>query len=197
MQTTFAILATMAAALAAAIAAANPASVTKAPIDITSEVVEVRNPECVSVFTGSAEAVQGPSRLQAGVLTVHRELAKGKPKSAAPPSATSAPAAALPGPSAAMASSDCGDIVTMDAEGAVYFQTPLQQVHGDHAHYDAASTTITVTGDVAALQGQDVMHGARMIYNTLTGEGHLQGSGKGRAAPGRVRGVFYPKAANE
>ena len=41
--------------------------------------------------------------------------------------------------------------------------------------YDAASTTITITGDVTAVDGQNVMRGAKMVYNTQTGEGHVEG----------------------
>jgi len=45
-----------------------------------------------------------------------------------------------------------------------------------------------MTGDVVAVQGQNVLRGNRMVFNTQTGEGHMVGTGGGA----RPRGVFYP-----
>ncbi|HEX2815324.1 MAG TPA: hypothetical protein VHN39_02950, partial [Phenylobacterium sp.] len=55
------------------------------------------------------------------------------------------------------------------------------------------TTTITITGDVTAVDGENVMRGTKMVYNTQTGEGHVEGGGKGPNAKNRPRGVFYPK----
>ena len=68
-------------------------------------------------------------------------------------------------------------------------------MHGDNAFYDAVTKIITVTGDVTTVDGQNVMRGTKAIYNTDTGEGHMEGSGKGPGAKNRPRGVFYPKDA--
>ena len=103
-----------------------------------------------------------------------------------------------PGATASNAQSGaCGDTVSLEAKGNVYYAAADgRRVHGDNAYYDYATTTITVTGDVTAVNGQDVMRGTKMVYNTQTGEGHMEGSGKGSAAKNRPRGVFYPKDAN-
>jgi lipopolysaccharide export system protein LptA len=88
-------------------------------------------------------------------------------------------------------------MTTLEAKGNVYYVSgDGRRVHGDNGFYDAASTTITITGDVTAVDGQNVMRGTKMVYNTDTGEGHVEGGGKGPNAKNRPRGVFYPKDSN-
>ena len=64
-----------------------------------------------------------------------------------------------------------------------------QRVRGDNGVYDAQTDTVTLTGDVVAVQGKNVLRGTRMVFNTQTGEGHMVGGGNAGARP---RGVFYP-----
>jgi lipopolysaccharide export system protein LptA len=90
----------------------------------------------------------------------------------------------------------CGALKRIEAHGSVYYVSPQQRVHGDDAVYDAASDTITVTGQVVAVQGQNVITGTRMVINNQTGEGHMEGEAKGRNQPGRVRSVIYPNQTN-
>jgi lipopolysaccharide export system protein LptA len=47
-----------------------------------------------------------------------------------------------------------------------------------------------------ATQGQNVLRGSRMVFNTRTGQGHMEGAAKGRNKVDRPRGVFYPKSSN-
>jgi lipopolysaccharide export system protein LptA len=171
-------LTTITAALLA-LAAAQPAAAqlaqkSDAPIDITADELEVQNAECTSIWRGNAEALQDNARLRANVLT-----ARFRPKPKAP-GAT------------ATSSSACGDLLGMEAQGSVYYVTPQQRVRGDNAVYDAANETITMTGDVVAAQGQNVLRGQKMVINTRTGQGQMQGAATGRNKTGRVRGVFYP-----
>ena len=100
------------------------------------------------------------------------------------------PGVARPGVPAA----GCGDLDRMEAEGSVYYVTPDRKVRANAAVYVAGSTTITMTGDVVAVQGQNVLRGDRMVFNTETGEGQMQGGGKG--GKNRPRGVFYPNQTN-
>ena len=79
----------------------------------------------------------------------------------------------------------------MEAEGSVYYVTPEQRVRSNKAVYEANTDTITMTGDVVAVQGQNVLSGDRMVFNTKTGQGQVMGGGKGSKS--RPRGVFYPK----
>ncbi|HEY8003790.1 MAG TPA: LptA/OstA family protein [Phenylobacterium sp.] len=170
-----------AAALGVQPAAAQLAKNPKAPVDVVADNFEMHNAECVGVYTGSAEASQDTSRLRADKMTIHLEVKKNKP-----------------GAAGAVGASSCGDMLSLEANGSVYYvSSDGRRIHGDHGFYDAPSAIITITGDVTAVDGQNVMRGAKMVYNTQTGEGHVEGGGKGPGAKNRPRGVFYPKDAND
>lgn len=79
----------------------------------------------------------------------------------------------------------------LEATGNVYFVTPEQTIRGDHAVYTLAANEVVVTGDVILTQGQNVLTGGRLVYNTKTEAARMEG-GSG-ANGGRIRGVFYPE----
>jgi lipopolysaccharide export system protein LptA len=165
-------------AMLAGPAAAQLATNSRAPVDITADSLEVANGACTSIWRGHAEALQENSRLRADVLTAEFQN-KGGGESVST------------GKTGA-----CGDLVRMTAQGSVYYVTPQQKVHGDTAVYEAGSSTLTVTGDVVAVQGPNVLRGSRMVFNTVSGQGHMEGSAAGRNRTARPRGVFYPKQSN-
>jgi lipopolysaccharide export system protein LptA len=180
MKSPIAMAALAAAALAVQPAAAQSPKNSKAPFDVSADQLETHSADCVAIYSGSAEALQEASRLRADTMIAHLEVTKGKPAKAT----TASPGAG------------CGAMTTLEAKGNVYYVSgDGRRVHGDNGFYDAASTTITITGDVTAVDGQNVMRGAKMVYNTQTGEGHVEGGGKGPNAKNRPRGVFYPKDA--
>ena len=179
-RTRLGICGALAAALLAGPAAAQLATASNAPVDITADELETANNACTSIWRGHAEALQDTARLRADVLTADFEVKPGRGG----------------GSSGGGSSGACGDLVRLRADGSVYYATPTQKVHGDKAVYDAASTTLTITGDVVATQGQNVLRGTRMVFNTQTGQGHMEGAAKGRNEPNRPRGVFYPKQSN-
>lgn len=80
-----------------------------------------------------------------------------------------------------------GDLSRVEASGNVYFVTPEQTIRGDRAVYTPANDTIVLTGDVILTQGQNVMTGARLTFNTRTEAAQMDGGGN------RVQGVFYPE----
>jgi len=141
-----------------------------APIDVTADEYEIIQSACRTTWTGDAEAVQADSRLRARVLRTFM-------------SQTTKPGSA---------EKQCGDLNRLEAEGSVYYVTPQQRVRGDNAVYDAASETITITGDVIAVQDQNVTRASRIVYNVKTGEARVTGTAKGRNAAGRPRAVLYP-----
>lgn len=162
--------------LAGGPAAAQLAQNSKAPMDITADELQTTNTnDCVSTWKGNVEAQQDTSRLRTDVLKIFFQPKATKPGSG---------------------NSSCGEIARIEAQGAVYYVTPQQKVHGDNALYEATNDTITVTGDVVAVQGQNVLRGERLVINNKTGQGQMQTSVKGRNQPGRVRGVFYPNQTN-
>ena len=165
-----------AAVLLAGPAAAQLATNSNAPVDITADELETANSACTSIWRGHAEALQDNARLRADVLTADFETK---------------------GDGGGGKSGGCGDLIRLKADGSVYYVTPQQKVHGDNAVYEAGSDTLTVTGDVVATQGQNVLRGTRMVFNTKTGQGHMEGGAKGRNKADRPRGVFYPKDSNQ
>jgi len=142
------------------------------PIDITADEAEVVNSTCVTTWRGSAEALQGNSRLRAHTITAYL-----KPKGGAP---------------SASGQANCGATDRIVADGDVYYVTPTQVARGDHAVYSADSAQIVMTGNVIVVQGLDVAHGDRMTVDVNTRVVHMDSAAKGLGAPGRVRGVFYP-----
>jgi lipopolysaccharide export system protein LptA len=85
-----------------------------------------------------------------------------------------------------------GGLARVEATGNVYFVTPEQTIRGDRATYTPANDTIVLTGDVILTQGENVMTGGRLTYNTRPGAAEMDGAGEG----GRVQGVFYPERGN-
>lgn len=83
-----------------------------------------------------------------------------------------------------------GDLTRVEASGNVYFVTPNQTIRGDSAVYTFANDEVVVTGDVILTQGQNVLTGGRLVYNTRTEAARMEG-GAGSTG-GRIRGVFYP-----
>jgi lipopolysaccharide export system protein LptA len=160
--------------LASGPAAAQLAQNSDAPVDITADELEVFNTECQAIWRGNAEALQDTSRLRADVLKIYNKTGPAKPGAAT--------------------GGNCGELDRMEAQGSVYYVTPQQRVRGNAGVYSAAAETITITGDVVAVQGQNVLRGERMVINTRTGQGQMQGLATGRNVQGRVRGVFYPKS---
>ena len=87
-----------------------------------------------------------------------------------------------------------GGVNRIEAIGNVYFVTPEQTMRGDRAVFQVNNDTITVTGDVILTQGQNVLTGSRLTYNTQTGRARMEGAPT--SAGNRVRGVFYPENGN-
>jgi lipopolysaccharide export system protein LptA len=171
-RTSLSLSAALAIALLASPAAAQLATNSNAPVDITADELETTNSACTSIWRGHAEALQDTARLRADTLTAEFALKDGGK------------------------TGGCGDLVRLRADGSVYYVTPTNKVRGDAAVYDAKTDTLTVTGDVVATQGQNVLRGSRMVFNVATGQGHMEGAARGRNRAERPRGVFYPKQTN-
>ena len=86
-----------------------------------------------------------------------------------------------------------GGLSRVEATGDVYFVTPEQTIRGDRAVYTPANDTIVLTGDVILTQGENVMTGGRLTYNTRTEAAEMDGGGQN----GRVQGVFYPERSGD
>ncbi len=86
-----------------------------------------------------------------------------------------------------------GDIISMEANGNIYYVTQDAQnqqtiMKGDNAVYTKSEDAMVVTGDVILQQGQSVMSGNRLVSQVSKGITTMD-------AKGRVKGVFYPNKA--
>ena len=150
------------------------------PIDITADNGTLVNSTCEATWSGAAEALQGDSRLRANVI---KAFLKKKPTTAA-----AAPQSAAAGANP----SDCGATERIEADGNVFYVTPDQVAHGDHAVYSADAGQIVMTGNVIVVQGKNVVRGDKMTIHVATRLVTIDSTAQGRGTPNRVRGVFYP-----
>jgi lipopolysaccharide export system protein LptA len=172
-----AVVAGLAVGLAApALAQLSPQS--NAPIDVTGDQLEAQPQQCLAIYRGNVEALQGASRLRTDVLDLY-----------AKPAAPDAHPAAS---DAGAVSTKCGALERMEAHGSVYYVTPSEVVKGDDAVYLADAKTITVTGDVVVSQGKNVVVGNRLVINTDTQHATMESNVTGAGKAGRVRSVLYP-----
>lgn len=139
-----------------------------APIDVSADQQETINSKCITIFRGNVEILQNRSRLRARQVTVY---------SARKVTADNA--------------NGCGNAQRMEAEGSVYLVSDQQQARGDRAVYTFDNNIAVVTGDVVLVKGKDVARGDKLTVNTKTNDAKLESNSTGRAAPKRVRAVFY------
>jgi lipopolysaccharide export system protein LptA len=82
------------------------------------------------------------------------------------------------------------------ANGNVVVDSPKSgTATGDNGIYSVGPRTVLMTGNVVLKKGKDVMRGAQLTVNLVTGQAVLGGGVKGTAqAGGRVQAVFTPNA---
>ena len=86
---------------------------------------------------------------------------------------------------------DAGALETLTAIGAVRYSNLEDAISGDRAVYNEKGASITFTGDVAVVQGKQILTGERLVYWLNSGKFTFT------AAPGeRVRGVFHTNSLN-
>jgi lipopolysaccharide export system protein LptA len=149
------------------------------PIDVTADKLEMVDAQHLAIWRGNVEAVQNGSRLVADTLNVYFNG-----KSATKPSTKTAGGGASVG-------QDWGAVQRLVAEGHVFFVSQDQTARGEHAIYEIEPDTITMTGDVVVVQGDNVVKGDKLVIQVKTGHADIVSNATGRNKPERVRGVFY------
>ena len=121
-----------------------------APIEITSNALEVRQAENLAIFSGDVVAGQGTLRLTADRLDVaYDDAAEGNPET--------------------------GQITNMQAHGNVFISNGAETAQGERAEYDVDTGLITMTGSVVLTQGENVISGQRLVINLDDGQGRMEG----------------------
>ncbi|MCL5776681.1 lipopolysaccharide transport periplasmic protein LptA [Limibaculum sp. FT325] len=154
-------LALVAAALAAGGAIAQTASPfggfkhdSTAPIEITSDSLEVQQANNLAIFAGSVVAGQGTLRLTADRVAVTYTQEK--------------------------ADSETGAIRNMRADGNVFLSNGAETATGSWAEYDVAGGVVRMGGAVVLTQGGNAISGESLTIDLNSGTGRIDGQGKGR-----------------
>jgi lipopolysaccharide export system protein LptA len=81
-----------------------------------------------------------------------------------------------------------GAVDKVYTEGETFYVTPNERIRGDSAVFDSPANTVQFTGNVTAIQGQNVLRGSLLTLNTKTRASTMRG------IDGRVRAVFFPSS---
>ena len=160
-----------------------------APVQIEAATLEVHDKSKTATFSGNVQVVQGDTTMRCRSLVVFygQEIGIGEAGGATTTAAIKTPAGAPKG---------AQNIRRIEARGAVTVITKDQSASGDLGIYDLKSKTITLSGNVVVSQGQNVIHGERVVVDTETGNARVESGGSGTAAgganPGRVRALIQP-----
>lgn len=124
------------------------------PIRVNADTSEVMERQRQVVLIDNVDIMQGTARLRANRVTLNYGPGQGEQSSAM---------------------GGFGDIQSMVAEGEVFYVTPDLKATGDVGTYDAQADTITLTGDVVLVRGEDVATGRRLVMRLEEGRTTLDG----------------------
>ena len=168
----------------------------KEPIEVTSDTLEVFQPENRAIFSGHVVAIQGDVRLKADQMTVFynppKESPAGTQKGEQAPKQEKTAAAGSP-----------DAVKKIEAKGGVFLSTPEETASGANGVYDVEHNMIVLNDNVVLTRGQNVLKGNQLTYNFTTGKSVLSSKDSEKAAgssdpvPGkgkqRVRALFVPE----
>jgi lipopolysaccharide export system protein LptA len=163
------------------------------PVQIEAATLEVRDKNKQATFSGNVQVVQGDTTMKCQSLVVFYGQEVGIGAADGAPAATAAKS--TPGmPQGAQ------NIRRIEARGGVTVITKDQNASGDLGVYDLKTKTITLSGNVVVSQGQNVIHGERVVVDTTTGYARVEssssnggaGTGAGTPGSGRVRALIQP-----
>ncbi len=171
----------------------NPASAglpnhnSKAPIEITSDSLEVLQQENKAIFTGHVIATQGDVKMKSEKMTVfYKSSDKGKPviaknKNAKEEKKTS------PAPA------EKNSIEKIIVEKNVFLSTPEETASGSSGLYDVVNNKIFLNDNVVLTRDKNVLKGNNLVYDFATGKSVLTSdkiiSGQQKQ---RVKALFIP-----
>src|SRR5580693_3819313 len=159
------------------------------PVQIEAASLEVRDKNKMATFSGDVQVVQGDTTMKCQKLVVFYGQEVGIAQKEAGQASAPAPETkpALAGPKGAQ------NIRRIEARGGVTVITKDQNASGDLGVYDLIAKTITLTGNVVVSQGQNVIHGERVVVDTVSGNARVESNNQGGGAtPSRVRALIQP-----
>jgi lipopolysaccharide export system protein LptA len=147
------------------------------PVQIDAKALEVQDKKKTATFSGSVKVVQGDTTMTCRTLVVFYGQELGL-AGEAPVVKTNSTTGAVP---------NAQNIRRIEAHGDVLVVSKDQNATGDLGVYDLPAKTITLIGNVTLSQGKSVIHGDRLIVDTVTGNAHVEGAQKTG-----VRAVIVP-----
>ena len=160
------------------------------PIQIESASLEVRDKDKMATFSGDVTVVQGDTTIKCQTLVVFyggRRTGGRQTVAAAKPEGANG--SHTPLQKTSIMPQGAQDIRRIEARGGVTVVSKDQNASGDLGVYDLKKKTITLTGNVVVSQGQNVIHGDRVVVDTVTGNAHLD---SGVSSQNRVRALILP-----
>jgi lipopolysaccharide export system protein LptA len=155
------------------------------PVQIDAKTLEVRDKQKTATFSGDVRVVQGDTTMRCQNLVVFygeevgiggtKPVVRAKTASGTPPNAQ--------------------NIRRIEAHGDVTVTSKDQNASGDLGVYDLHAKTITLSGNVVVSQGKNVIHGERVVVDTVTGNARVE-SAPG-ATQGRVRALIIPNGEGQ
>jgi lipopolysaccharide export system protein LptA len=140
---------------------------TNAPVDVTSDRIEVQERADRAVFTGNVHATQGDMTLETPRLTVAYSTANGS------------------------GGNTNVQIDRLDAAGGVVVRDPSETAKGDFGVYDLDRKLITLIGNVQLTRDNNQVNGARLVIDLNSGRAVIDGGPPGvNSSGGRVTGHF-------
>ncbi len=140
---------------------------TNAPVDVTSDRIEVQERADRAVFTGNVHATQGDMTLETPRLTVAYSTASGN------------------------GGNTNVQISRLDAAGGVVVRDPSETAKGDFGVYDLDRKLITLIGNVQLTREKNQVNGARLVIDLNSGRAVIDGGPPGvNSSGGRVTGHF-------
>lgn len=133
-----------------------------APIDISSDHIEVQDRADRAIWVGNVHAVQGDMTMDSARMTVAYAKAQ------------------IPG----------GDpeIQRIDASGGVTVVSPTERAKGSFGIYDLNRKLITLIGNVSLVRGTNTVNGARLVIDMNSGRATVDGSAVGGGTTGKSGG---------
>lgn len=137
---------------------------TNAPVDVTSDRIEVQERADRAVFTGNVHATQADLTLDTQRLTVAYSGGQG---------------------------SSNLQINRLDAAGGVVVHDPTETAKGDFGIYDLDRKLITLIGNVQLTRDKNEVNGSRLVIDLNSGRAVVDGGPPGvNSSGGRVTGHF-------
>ena len=154
----------------------------KAPIDVTSDSLEVMQQQNKAIFTGHVVAIQADTRLTADKMTVF--YASGSDNKTSKKTTGK--------------DNSQGAITKIDAVGNVFLATPEETASGASGVYDVEHQEIHLNDHVTLTRGKNILKGDKLMYNFATGRSVVSSGDEAKPGKGgRVHALFVPEDSKE